>query len=87
MSFLTFFNNISRSLSVAERRQKQSEERRLNLETFGQVSIDGGRYRGSYRGRGYRGSRGGYRGGRGGSSSYRGGYSNNFRGNNYRVSI
>ncbi|CAH1767465.1 6179_t:CDS:10 [Entrophospora sp. SA101] len=42
----------------AERRQKQSEERRLNLETFGQVSIDGGRYRGSYRGRGYRGGRG-----------------------------
>ena len=74
---------------MTERRQKQSEERRLNLETFGQVSIDGGRYRGGYRGRGYRGNRGGYRGGRGGGSgSYRGGgYSNNFRGNNYRVSV
>lgn len=70
---------------MAERRQKQSEERRLNLETFGQVSIDGGRYRGGYRGRGYRGSRGGYRGR--GSGGYRGGYSNNFRGNNYRVSV
>ncbi|CAG8559335.1 17871_t:CDS:2 [Rhizophagus irregularis] len=99
----SFFDNIScetkerleqqgpdgrRSLSVAERRQKQSEERRLNLETFGQVSIDGGRYRGSYRGRGYRGSRGGYRGSRGsGSGGYRGGYSNNFRGNNYRQQL
>ncbi|GBC04162.1 hypothetical protein RclHR1_05540015 [Rhizophagus clarus] len=99
----SFFDNIScetkerleqqgpdgrRGLSVAERRQKQSEERRLNLETFGQVSIDGGRYRGSYRGRGYRGSRGGYRGSRGGgNSSYRGGYSNNFRGNNYRQQL
>ncbi|CAG8540027.1 1511_t:CDS:2 [Racocetra fulgida] len=31
---------VNRGLSVAERRQKQSEERRLNLETFGQVSID-----------------------------------------------
>ncbi|CAI2166954.1 15269_t:CDS:2 [Funneliformis geosporum] len=74
-----------RGLSVAERRQKQSEERRLNLETFGQVSIDGGRYRGGYRGRGYRGSRGGYRGGRGaGSGGYRGGYTSSYRGNNYR---
>ncbi|CAG8471229.1 16669_t:CDS:2 [Funneliformis caledonium] len=95
----SFFDNIScetkerleqqgpdgrRSLSVAERRQKQSEERRLNLETFGQVSIDGGRYRGGYRGRGYRGSRGGYRGGRGASGGYRGGYTSNYRGNNYR---
>ncbi|RHZ64620.1 hypothetical protein Glove_321g32 [Diversispora epigaea] len=96
----SFFDNIScetkerleqqgpdgrRGLSVAERRQKQSEERRLNLETFGQVSIDGGRYRGGYRSRGYRGGgRGGYRGGRG-NSGYRGGYSNNYRGNNYRT--
>ncbi|CAG8565452.1 18639_t:CDS:2 [Acaulospora morrowiae] len=94
----SFFDNIScetkerleqqgpdgrRVLSVAERRQKQSEERRLNLETFGQVSIDGGRYRGGGR-RGYRGSRGGYRGGRG-NNGYRGGYSNNYRGNNYRT--
>ncbi|KAG9303904.1 hypothetical protein G9A89_005814 [Geosiphon pyriformis] len=104
----SFFDNIScetkerleqqgpdgrRGLSVAERRQKQSEERRLNLETFGQVSIDGGRYRGSHRGRSYRGGRGNYRG-RGGSSSvpgsgggggsYRGSYSNSFRGNSYR---
>ncbi|CAG8598104.1 15543_t:CDS:2 [Dentiscutata erythropus] len=93
----SFFDNIScetkermeqqgpdgRGLSVAERRQKQSEERRLNLETFGQVSIDGGRYRGGYRSRGYRGGRGGYRGGRG----IRGGYSNNYRGNNFRQHI
>ncbi|CAG8462295.1 5147_t:CDS:2 [Paraglomus occultum] len=84
-----------RGLSVAERRQKQSEERRLNLETFGQVSIDGGRYRGGYRSRGYRGGggRGGYRGGRGGGSGggggggggFRGGYSSNYRGNNFRI--
>ncbi|CAG8571279.1 8779_t:CDS:10 [Ambispora leptoticha] len=98
----SFFDNIScetkerleqqgpdgrRSLSVSERRQKQSEERRLNLETFGQVSIDGGRYRGGYRSRGYRGGRGGYRGNRGGGSSsggggsnggYRAGYSSSF---------
>ena len=53
---------------MPERRAKQSEERQLNLETFGQTSVDQGRFRG-----GYRGGRGGYRGQRGG---YRGGYSN-----------
>jgi protein LSM14 len=44
---------------------KRGEERKLNIETFGQASIDygGGRY-----GRG-----GGYRGGRGGGGGYRGG--------------
>jgi protein LSM14 len=44
---------------------KRGEERKLNMETFGQASIDygGGRY-----GRG-----GGYRGGRGGGGGYRGG--------------
>lgn len=44
---------------------KRGEERKLNIETFGQASIDygGGRY-----GRG-----GGYRGGRGGGAGYRGG--------------
>jgi protein LSM14 len=94
----SFFDNIScetkerleqhgpdgrRNLSAQERRQKQSEERRLNMETFGQASIDGGRYRGGYRRGGYR-SRGGYRGGRGGGggAGSGGGYRgyNNFRG-------
>jgi len=59
---------------------KRNDERRLNIETFGQASIDygGGRY--GARG-GYRGSRGGmgYRGGRGyGGGGYRGG---GYRGN------
>ncbi|KAF9427394.1 hypothetical protein BGZ94_004994 [Podila epigama] len=62
-------------LSMPERRAKQSEERQLNLETFGQTSVDSGRFRG-----GYRGGRGGYRGGPRGGGGYRGGY--NQGGNN-----
>jgi protein LSM14 len=42
---------------------KRGEERKLNMETFGQASIDYGR--GGF-GRGGRGGRGGYRGGYGG---------------------
>ncbi|KAG0010679.1 hypothetical protein BGZ81_002610 [Podila clonocystis] len=67
-------NQGGNRLSMPERRAKQSEERQLNLETFGQTSVDQGRFRG-----GYRGGRGGYRGQRGG---YRGGY-NNSGGNMY----
>ncbi|KAG0356784.1 hypothetical protein BG005_004260 [Podila minutissima] len=66
-------NQGGNRLSMPERRAKQSEERQLNLETFGQTSVDQGRFRG-----GYRGGRGGYRGQRGG---YRGGY--NTGGNMY----
>ncbi|KAK9746148.1 hypothetical protein K7432_018217 [Basidiobolus ranarum] len=53
--------------SFNERRERQSHERQLNLETFGQTSVDSSRYRGRGRGghRG-RGSGGGFRGGRGG---------------------
>ncbi|KAG0237664.1 hypothetical protein BGW41_008329 [Actinomortierella wolfii] len=57
-------------LSAPERRAKQSEERQLNMETFGQASVDSGRFRGGFRG-GYRG--GGYRGGQRGGY-YRGGH-------------
>lgn len=65
----SFFDNIScenkdRSMGPEANPNswKRNEERRLNIETFGQASVDGGRY-----GRGSgRGGRGGYRGGRGG---------------------
>ncbi|KAF9930936.1 hypothetical protein FBU30_011045 [Linnemannia zychae] len=93
----SFFDNIScetkermnkndnqgyNRLSMPERRAKQSEERQLNLETFGQTSVDQGRFRGGHRG----GYRGGYRGGQrgGGSGGYgRGGYNNNNYGMGY----
>ena len=86
----SFFDNIScenkdRSAPVAQDASvpnpnafKRAEERKLNMETFGQASIDygGGRYgRGGYRGgRGFRGARGGYynRGARGGGNPWRG---------------
>ncbi|KAK9717862.1 hypothetical protein K7432_005892 [Basidiobolus ranarum] len=90
----SFFDNISCEakermdqndgrprLSFNERRERQSHERKLNLETFGQTSVDPGRYRGRGRGRGRGG--GGHRGrgrGSGGFQGERGGYSNN----NYR---
>ncbi|GJJ70323.1 protein LSM14 [Entomortierella parvispora] len=64
-------NQGGNRLSVPERRAKQSEERQLNLETFGQTSVDQGRFRGGYRG-GYRGN---YRNGPRGGGGYRGGYS------------
>lgn len=56
---------------------KRGEERKLNIETFGQASIDygggrygrGGGYRGGRGGGGYRGGRGGYYGGRGRGAS------------------
>ena len=47
------------------RRSHFHEERKLNLETFGQATVDQSRYRNNYRGRG------GYRGGRGGNNYYR----------------
>ncbi|KAH8556776.1 Scd6-like Sm domain-containing protein [Umbelopsis sp. PMI_123] len=76
----SFFDNISCEAKERSeqgntkygdnRRSKFHEERKLNVETFGQASVDQGRHRG-YRGRGghhHRGGRGrgGYRGGRGG---------------------
>ncbi|KAF9192664.1 hypothetical protein BGZ51_005053 [Haplosporangium sp. Z 767] len=70
-------------LSMPERRAKQSEERQLNLETFGQTSVDQGRFRGGYRG-GYRGNyRGGSRGGGGYRGGYNGGMGYNNRGGHY----
>ena len=63
----------NRSFSCSEpRRSHFHEERKLNLETFGQATVDQSRYRNNYRGRG------GYRGGRGGNNYYR----NNNRNNN-----
>jgi protein LSM14 len=47
---------------------KRGEERKLNMETFGQASIDYGN--GRFGRGGYRGGRGGYRGGRGGAGYY-----------------
>jgi protein LSM14 len=81
----SFFDNIS--CETKDRNQqhpvsgtgalKRQEERKLNLETFGQASVDSGRYgRGGYRGRGgFRGrGSGGYRVGRGGPMNpWRGG--------------
>ncbi|KAG0246522.1 hypothetical protein BGX31_001393 [Mortierella sp. GBA43] len=95
----SFFDNIScesrerlnkgiqsqgNRLSAPERRAKQSEERQLNLETFGQASVDQGRFRSpGFRG-GYRGGyRGGPRGG-GGGGGYRGGYNGGMGYNNNR---
>ncbi|KAF2734157.1 hypothetical protein EJ04DRAFT_249435 [Polyplosphaeria fusca] len=76
----SFFDNISSELKdrddAASRRGQEfrTEERRKNMETFGQGSVDG--YRGGYRGRGRgrgRGGRGyGFRG-RGGAPRGRGG--------------
>ncbi|KAK5781244.1 hypothetical protein RI543_001286 [Arxiozyma heterogenica] len=85
----SFFDTISTSAEINTNMRWQ-EEKELNMDTFGQVSIrprfhsNRGRGRGNYRGRG----RGNYRGrGRGGSnnnnSNYRGGYhNNNYRNNN-----
>ncbi|ORX99263.1 hypothetical protein K493DRAFT_313298 [Basidiobolus meristosporus CBS 931.73] len=68
-------NNDGRPrLSFNERRERQHHERQLNLETFGQTSVDSSRYRGRGRG-GHRG-----RGSGGGSRGGRGGYNHN----NYR---
>lgn len=93
----SFFDNIScenkdRSAAAAKARTedgtvnpnswKRGEERKLNMETFGQASIDyGGRY-----GRGYRGGRGGYRGGRGyiGGGGYGRGRDGSGRSNHWR---
>ncbi|KAK7203611.1 Scd6-like Sm domain-containing protein [Myxozyma melibiosi] len=67
----SFFDNISSATKATDSvdgRMVRQEERKLNLETFGQASIDNGRFRGRGRGRGrgfgYGRGRGGY--GRGG---------------------
>ncbi|KAI8337924.1 Scd6-like Sm domain-containing protein [Chlamydoabsidia padenii] len=82
----SFFDNISCESKERQdqdgninRRGKFHEERKLNVETFGQASIDYSRSR-NFRGRG--GYRGGYRGNRGGY--YHGGnrYNNNNNSNN-----
>lgn len=59
------------------RRSHFHEERKLNLETFGQATVDQSRYRNNYRGRGN------YRGGnRGGNNNNNNGYYRNNRNNN-----
>ncbi|KAJ8099362.1 Scd6-like Sm domain-containing protein [Lipomyces tetrasporus] len=71
----SFFDNISsgtkeRFEGNSNERLGRQQERQLNMETFGQASVDTGRYRGRGRGRG----RGGYYGrGRGGHGP-RGGF-------------
>ncbi|KAI8880805.1 hypothetical protein K501DRAFT_324809 [Backusella circina FSU 941] len=73
----SFFDNISceskernEQRQVSEpRRSHFQEERKLNMETFGQATVDQSRYRNNYRGRN-RGGRGGY-------------YRNNNNRNNY----
>ncbi|EPB83037.1 hypothetical protein HMPREF1544_10220 [Mucor circinelloides 1006PhL] len=80
----SFFDNIScESKERNEQRQQNEprrshfhEERKLNLETFGQATVDQSRYRNNYRGRG------GYRGGRGGNNYYRNNNRNNSNNNN-----
>lgn len=75
----SFFDNLSSEMRDREDavsgggrlggREFRSEERKKNLETFGQGSVDGyrGGFRGRGRGRGFRGGGRGYRGyGRGG---------------------
>jgi protein LSM14 len=71
----SFFDNISSELRDREESKRvggqefRSEERKKNLETFGQGSVDG--YRGGYRGRGgFRGGRGRGRGGGGGGGGF-----------------
>ncbi|CDS12321.1 hypothetical protein LRAMOSA04516 [Lichtheimia ramosa] len=76
----SFFDNISceskersEQNGSFDRRAKFQEERKLNLETFGEVSVDHPRFRnyrgrGGFRGRG-RGHTRGYRGNRGGAKS------------------
>jgi protein LSM14 len=75
----SFFDNISSELKDREESRRlggqefRSEERKKNLETFGQGSVDGyrGGFRGRGRGRGFGRGRGGFRG-RGGAPRGRG---------------
>ncbi|KAI9340705.1 Scd6-like Sm domain-containing protein [Pilaira anomala] len=90
----SFFDNIScESKERNEQRQLNEprrshfhEERKLNLETFGQATVDQSRYRNNYRGRGN--YRGGNRGGNnnnnnnGGQGYYRNNRNNYNNGNN-----
>ncbi|KAG2235167.1 Scd6-like Sm domain-containing protein [Thamnidium elegans] len=81
----SFFDNIScESKERNEQRQLNEprrshfhEERKLNLETFGQATVDQSRYRNNYRGRGN------YRGGNRGGNNNNGYYRNNRNNNNY----
>jgi protein LSM14 len=81
----SFFDNISSELKDKEDRRAgggqefRSEERKKNMETFGQGSVDNNYRRGFGRGRG-RGFRGGGRGGYGSRGGGRGTYGNNPRG-------
>ncbi|KAI9475549.1 MAG: Scd6-like Sm domain-containing protein [Benjaminiella poitrasii] len=82
----SFFDNISCESKERSEQQQQSpnemrrhrfqEERKLNLETFGQASVDQSRYR-NYRGRGGNNN---YRGNRNNNGYYR---NNNRNNNNY----
>lgn len=70
----------TQSTSSEPRRSHFHEERKLNLETFGQATVDQSRYRNNYRGRGN--YRGGNRGG--GNNNNQGYYRNNNNNNNNR---
>jgi protein LSM14 len=90
----SFFDNIScenkdRGVSATQEGAvnpnswKRGEERKLNMETFGQASVDYGN--GRFGRGGFRGGRGGFRGGRGTAGGYagrgRGGYRGGYRAN------
>ncbi|KKY13031.1 putative g2 m transition checkpoint protein sum2 [Diplodia seriata] len=79
----SFFDNISSELKDREEargklggHEFRTEERRKNLETFGQGSVDNyrGGYRGRGRGRGFGRARGGFRARGGGAARGRGGH-------------
>jgi protein LSM14 len=82
----SFFDNISSESRDREERDRlagqefRTEERKKNMETFGQGSVDNN-YRGGYRGRGR--GRGGFRGGRGNFNNT-GGFTGRGRGGGFR---
>jgi protein LSM14 len=82
----SFFDNISSESRDREDRERlagqefRTEERKKNMETFGQGSVDNN-YRGGYRGRGR--GRGGFRGGRGNFNNP-GGFAGRGRGGGFR---
>ncbi|EGW30829.1 uncharacterized protein SPAPADRAFT_62696 [Spathaspora passalidarum NRRL Y-27907] len=80
----SFFDNISSSTEERSS-MRWAEEKTLNLDTFGEASLQRGRGRG--RGRGWRGGfRGGRgRGGRGRGGHWRGGKSENNEGSDYHT--
>jgi protein LSM14 len=83
----SFFDNISSESKDREDRERlagqefRSEERKKNMETFGQGSVDNN-YRGGFRGRGR--GRGGFRGGRGNYNNTPGGFAGRGRGGGFR---